>query len=95
MYGRVEDLDILILQEIYDEFLFVICRLTVIYCFVAIWLDARKFAEQNGLDTSFDTRKVTFTVVNSDEANAFVLPGNHVFCKSILEKFIVFFVVGT
>merc|ERR1711935_849735 len=45
-----------------------------------MFLVAGKFAEQNGLNASFDTRKVAFTVVSSDEANAFVLPGNHVFC---------------
>ena len=42
---------------------------------------AGKFAKENNLDY-FDTNNVTFTVVDSDQANAFVLPGNHVFCKS-------------
>eukprot|EP00536_Pseudo-nitzschia_multiseries_P006507 jgi/Psemu1/193281/e_gw1.139.90.1 len=43
-----------------------------------IFLAARKFANDNDL-RSFDTKNVTFTVVNSEQANAFVLPGNHVF----------------
>ena len=42
---------------------------------------AGKFAKENHLDY-FDTNNVTFTVIDSDQANAFVLPGNHVFCKS-------------
>lgn len=46
-----------------------------------IFLVAGKFAEHNGLDTSFDKRHATFTVIDSEEPNAFVLPGNHVFCK--------------
>jgi hypothetical protein len=42
---------------------------------------AGKFSKENHLDY-FDTNNVTFTVIDSDQANAFVLPGNHVFCKS-------------
>ncbi len=49
--------------------------------FDSISFNTRKFAEQNGLEPAFDKRKVTFTVVHSEDANAFVLPGNHVFCK--------------
>ena len=43
---------------------------------------AKIFATKKDLIDSFDTNNVTFTVVNSDQVNAFVLPGNHVFCKS-------------
>ncbi len=43
-----------------------------------IFKAACDFAKENKLD-SFDTTNVTFTVVDSDQANAFVLPGNHVF----------------
>lgn len=39
-----------------------------------IFAAAGDFAQKNGLDY-FDTRNVTFTVVESDQANAFVLPG--------------------
>ena len=46
---------------------------------ISIRTTIRKFAKQNGLDASFDTKKATFTVVDSEQANAFVLPGNHVF----------------
>ena len=53
---------------------------------VFILSNDRKFAEENGLETAFDTRKVTFTVVDSEDANAFVLPGNHVFCKSFFRE---------
>ncbi len=49
---------------------------------VSVRSNASKFAKENDLETAFDTRKVTFTVVDSEDANAFVLPGNHVFCKS-------------
>jgi predicted Zn-dependent protease len=41
---------------------------------------AGEFAREYNLDY-FDTENVTFTVVDTDQANAFVLPGNHVFCK--------------
>jgi predicted Zn-dependent protease len=41
---------------------------------------AGRFATEHHLEDSFDVaRGVTFTVVDSKEANAFVLPGNHVF----------------
>lgn len=52
-----------------------------------IFLVAGKFAEQNGLDTSFDTRNATFTVIDSEEPNAFVLPGNHVFFMTGMLKY--------
>lgn len=55
--------------------------LYTIHSLASIQPNNRKFAEQNGLDTSFDTRNATFTVIDSEEPNAFVLPGNHVFCK--------------
>jgi predicted Zn-dependent protease len=45
-----------------------------------IFKAAGEFAEEYDLDY-FDTKNVTFTVVETDQANAFVLPGNHVFCK--------------
>lgn len=43
-----------------------------------IFRAACDFARENNLDY-FDTKTVTFTVVDSEQANAFVLPGNHVF----------------
>eukprot|EP00534_Pseudo-nitzschia_fraudulenta_P001018 CAMPEP_0201116942 /NCGR_PEP_ID=MMETSP0850-20130426/1083_1 /ASSEMBLY_ACC=CAM_ASM_000622 /TAXON_ID=183588 /ORGANISM="Pseudo-nitzschia fraudulenta, Strain WWA7" /LENGTH=295 /DNA_ID=CAMNT_0047381161 /DNA_START=384 /DNA_END=1270 /DNA_ORIENTATION=- len=52
-----------------------------------IFLATRKFANEYGLDDSFDTRNVTFTVVDSNEANAFVLPGNHVFFLTGMFKY--------
>jgi hypothetical protein len=45
-----------------------------------IFQAAGEFAREYNLDY-FDTKNVTFTVVDTDQANAFVLPGNHVFCK--------------
>ena len=39
-----------------------------------IFAAAGEFATQNGLQF-FDTKDVTFTVVDSEQANAFVLPG--------------------
>ena len=45
-----------------------------------IFKAAGEFAKEYELEY-FDTKNVTFTVVESDQANAFVLPGNHVFCK--------------
>lgn len=45
-----------------------------------IFKAAGEFAREYNLDY-FDTKNVTFTVVDTDQANAFVLPGNHVFCK--------------
>lgn len=43
-----------------------------------IFKAASIFAKQYNLHY-FDTKNVTFTVVESEQANAFVLPGNHVF----------------
>ena len=57
------------------------CQLIAPDDFISNRSNTRKFAAQNGLEPAFDTRKVTFTVVDSEDANAFVLPGNHVFCK--------------
>lgn len=51
-----------------------------------IFLAAGQFAKQNGLD-SFDAKNVTFTVIQSDQANAFVLPGNHVFFLTGMFKY--------
>jgi len=55
-------------------------------CFGFDTIDHRRFAKDNNL-TSFDTNHVTFTVVNSEQANAFVLPGNHVFVLTGLFKY--------
>ena len=45
-----------------------------------IFKAAGEFADEYNLDY-FDKKNITFTVVDSEQANAFVLPGNHVFCK--------------
>jgi hypothetical protein len=45
-----------------------------------IFKAAGEFAKEYDLDY-FDTKNVTFTVIDTDQANAFVLPGNHVFCE--------------
>jgi predicted Zn-dependent protease len=45
-----------------------------------IFKAAGEFATEYNLGY-FDKKNVTFTVVDTDQANAFVLPGNHVFCK--------------
>jgi hypothetical protein len=55
-----------------------VCHLLTTYR-ISNRMTIRKFAKQNGLGASFDTKNVTFTVVDSEQANAFVLPGNHVF----------------
>jgi len=45
-----------------------------------LFVAAGHFATEHHLEDSFDVKRgVTFTVVDSKEANAFVLPGNHVF----------------
>jgi len=54
---------------------------------VSVRSNASKFAKENDLETAFDTRKVTFTVVDSEDANAFVLPGNHVFFLTGMFKY--------
>jgi hypothetical protein len=46
---------------------------------------AGEFAKEYNLDY-FDTKNVTFTVVDTDQANAFVLPGNHIFCKYVCQR---------
>mmetsp|Transcript_7401 Transcript_7401/g.15875 ORF Transcript_7401/g.15875 Transcript_7401/m.15875 type:complete len:411 (-) Transcript_7401:1506-2738(-) len=51
-----------------------------------IFSAARKFADENDL-SSFDRNNVTFTVVNSDQANVFILPGNHVFFLTGMFKY--------
>ncbi|KAG7353617.1 peptidase M48 Ste24p family protein [Nitzschia inconspicua] len=51
-----------------------------------IFQAAGEFAREYNLDY-FDTKNVTFTVVDTDQANAFVLPGNHVFFLSGMFKY--------
>ena len=50
-----------------------------------IFKAAGEFAKEYELEY-FDTKNVTFTVVETDQANAFVLPGNHVFCKFVVHE---------
>eukprot|EP00529_Nitzschia_sp_RCC80_P019374 CAMPEP_0113457974 /NCGR_PEP_ID=MMETSP0014_2-20120614/9682_1 /TAXON_ID=2857 /ORGANISM="Nitzschia sp." /LENGTH=431 /DNA_ID=CAMNT_0000349481 /DNA_START=15 /DNA_END=1313 /DNA_ORIENTATION=+ /assembly_acc=CAM_ASM_000159 len=51
-----------------------------------IFDSASDFANKNNLQY-FDTKNVTFTVVDSEQANAFVLPGNHVFFLTGMFKY--------
>ncbi|KAL3908832.1 MAG: hypothetical protein SGILL_008331, partial [Bacillariaceae sp.] len=51
-----------------------------------IFKAAGDFADEYKLDY-FDKKNVTFTVIDSDQANAFVLPGNHVFFLSGMFKY--------
>jgi predicted Zn-dependent protease len=55
---------------------------------------SRNFAAQNP-STSLAPAPYTYTVVRSDQANAFVLPNNHVFVLTGLFKYVKDEVSGT
>lgn len=47
-----------------------------------------QFAKRNNLLSSYTDKPYTYTVVRSDMANAFVLPGNHVFLMTGLFRYV-------
>ena len=49
---------------------------------------ARSFCSEHSLQHVVSSKPYTFTVVRSDEANAFVLPGNHVFVLTGLFRYV-------
>jgi predicted Zn-dependent protease len=49
---------------------------------------AKDFTREHHAVNSINTSPFTFTVVRSDDANAFVLPGNHVFVMTGLFKYV-------
>ena len=49
---------------------------------------AKDFTRENSVINSINSSPFTYTVVRSDDANAFVLPGNHVFVMTGLFKYV-------